>query len=392
MIFKANIKEALRSLLTAKQRTILALIGIIIGIGSVIGMVSIGSIVQMEALKQFRDMGIDIITVMKDYDSKGTAGTFSLPLILDLKGQSRTVLEVAPYMTSGAQFSYAGKETYIEMMGVTAAFFDLNKLSIQEGRFISDLDEQRFFCVIGAEIAKFFMKLGFENPIGKLFTFGGRIYTVVGVLKAISEGGGMRPGNINMSVITHITTASRAFERGEINSFMARVGVQNTAEIKSEIQSYFSKKAKGLRVRVRTAEELIEQMQKQMRLFTLLLGAIGSIALIVGGIGVMNVMLISVSERRKEIGMRRALGAQRSDIQGQFIIESVTLCLVGGFIGIVLGIGVSYAFSHFVKWGFMVSKSAIILGVCVSTAVGIFFGFYPARSAARLDPIAALRS
>jgi len=133
-------------------------------------------------------------------------------------------------------------------------------------------------------------------------------------------------------------------------------------------------------------------MKKQMQLFSLLLGAIGSIALIVGGIGVMNVMLISVTERRKEIGLRRALGAQQMDIQAQFIIESVTLCLAGGIIGIFLGIGVSLIFAKLSKWEFLVSYGSIALGFGVATAVGIFFGYYPARQAARLDPIKALRS
>lgn len=127
-------------------------------------------------------------------------------------------------------------------------------------------------------------------------------------------------------------------------------------------------------------------------ILSLLLGAIGSIALIVGGIGVMNVMLISVTERRKEIGIRRALGAQQSDIQSQFIIESVMLCLVGGLIGIILGTFVSYLFAYFTKWEFVVSYMAIILGFGVATAVGVFFGYYPARTASRMDPIKALRS
>ena len=149
---------------------------------------------------------------------------------------------------------------------------------------------------------------------------------------------------------------------------------------------------RGMAVRIRSAEEIIAQMQKQMRLFTILLGAIGSISLIVGGVGVMNVMLVSVAERKKEIGIRRALGAQRSDIQLQFIVESILLCMVGGLLGIGLGIGASYGISIFSKWSFSLSYDAILLGVIVSAAVGIFFGFYPARQASRLNPIDALRS
>jgi putative ABC transport system permease protein len=145
-------------------------------------------------------------------------------------------------------------------------------------------------------------------------------------------------------------------------------------------------------VEITSAEELIERMKKQMQMFSLLLGAIGSIALIVGGIGVMNVMLISVTERRSEIGLRRALGAQRGDIQSQFLIESVILCLVGGLIGIVLGTGVAFGFARLSQWQFVMSYTSVMLGFGVSTLVGVFCGFYPARTASRLDPIKALRS
>jgi putative ABC transport system permease protein len=133
-------------------------------------------------------------------------------------------------------------------------------------------------------------------------------------------------------------------------------------------------------------------MEKQMQLFTLLLGAIGSISLVVGGVGVMNVMLVSVTERKKEIGIRRALGAKRSDIQNQFLVEAMILSMLGGAIGIVIGIGVSYVLSIVNNWEYMISYMAILLGVGVSSSVGIFFGYYPAYQAARLDPITALRS
>ena len=144
-------------------------------------------------------------------------------------------------------------------------------------------------------------------------------------------------------------------------------------------------------VRVESAEKLIEQMHKQMRLFTLLLGTVGAISLLVGGIGVMNVMLVSVTERRLEIGIRRALGARRRDIQRQFLTESVILSLLGGAFGIAFGIGASYLISHYNGWTFLVSTPAVGLGVGITGGAGIFFGFYPAWQAARLDPVTTLR-
>jgi putative ABC transport system permease protein len=208
----------------------------------------------------------------------------------------------------------------------------------------------------------------------------------------VPDGGGMRPPNLNKAVLIHATTASRAYPDSKITSIIGRVRPgTGTPLLKQQVQAYFSARDKRRNVEVQTAEELIANMEKQMRLFTLLLGAIGSIALIVGGVGVMNVMLVSVSERRKEIGIRRALGAHREDVQTQFIIESVVLCLTGGLIGILIGVVISFLFAHFTKWEFMLSMNAVMLGIGVSSAVGVFFGYYPARQASRLDPITALR-
>ncbi len=389
MILKSNVTEAFRSLTSAKQRTILALVGIIIGIGSVIGMVSIGAIVQEEALRQFKDMGVDIATIRKE--SGGGKGEMTLKDILGLKGHG-DVAEVAPLILSSVEYGSGKSRLDMEQIGVTESFFDLNKIRLKSGRLITDLDAYRPFCVIGTETERVLKIAGRADPIGSRITLGSRVYTVVGVMDSVAEGG-MRPYGINRSAVTHITTASRSFQNSEINTCLVRLGGKEpSARAKAEIQAYFEAKSKGLRVGIQTAEELIAGMQKQMQLFSLLLGAIGSISLLVGGIGVMNVMLISVAERRKEIGLRRALGAQQSDIQMQFIMEAVVLCIAGGLIGILLGIGVSFIFAKISNWAFLVSYGSIILGFGVAAAAGIFFGYYPARQAARLDPIKALRS
>lgn len=390
MILKASVSEAMRSLTSAKQRTLLALIGIVIGIGSVIGMVSIGNIVRNEALRQFMEMGVDIVSVQADPSEKAARKGFALNDILDLPATVSDFTVVTPYIESQNETWLSGKREHITWFGVTEAFFPLNNIRMKEGRFISDLDIRRYFCVVSSETAQ---KIGHpgESPIGTHIAYGTRVFTVVGVLESISQGA-MRPYGLNEGVIVHITTALHAFSYPEIRNFLARVREKgNTVLLRKELEDYFAHREVGMRQRVRTAEELITSMQKQMQLFSILLGAVGSISLIVGGIGVMNVMLISVSERRREIGLRRALGAKRRDIQTQFLIESVALCLFGGIFGILLGVGVSYIFAHFSHWQFLVSGPAILLGFGVATTVGVFFGFYPARSAARLDPIKALR-
>jgi putative ABC transport system permease protein len=235
-------------------------------------------------------------------------------------------------------------------------------------------------------------RAGARRLVGEKIRLDGLPYIIVGVLQD-TPGWGMRQFNTNRSVFVPVSTSLRAFDDAKIESITARMAphVHYTAAAE-EVQGYFRHKVKDLKLEVQSAEQLIEQMEKQMQLFTLLLGAIGSISLIVGGVGVMNVMLVSVTERRKEIGIRRALGARRRDIQSQFLIESVILSLVGGLFGIALGIGASYIICHFTGWTFHASTAAVLLGFGVASAVGIFFGFYPAYQAAWLNPITALRA
>lgn len=400
MTLKAHIKASARNLYAAKQRTILALIGIVIGIGSVIAMVSIGTIVSAEALKQFKGMGTDIMTIRKDFswEQKATQKSdvpIQLNDALNIPVFCPTVLAVAPYISQDGEMSYTGKIIKVEggsVLGVTQAFSGINKLRVENGRFISDLDEYDHFCVIGNSIYQKIKESGVSNIIGEKIKLGGAIFTIAGVIEKASGGGMMRQFEPNESAYIHITTAMRLKGNAEISTITAQIKPGASAQsAQKQIKAYF-KKTKTPAVRVTTAQELIKNMQKQMRLFTLLLGAIGSISMIVGGVGIMNVMLVSVSERRKEIGICRALGATRKDIQSQFLTESVILSLIGGAIGIAIGVLLSFIVSYFSKWEFMISYLAILLGVFVSSTVGIFFGFYPARQASRLDPIVALRS
>ena len=400
MLLKSNITEAVRSLASAKQRTVLALIGIVIGIGSVIAMVSVGKIVQEEALRQFMELGTDLLTIEKERGGgppggggrQGSSAPLKLAEVMALPEKCPTVGVVAPSISVwGSGASYAGKKLErAGMLGVTESFREINKLRVGRGRFISDLDEQSRYCVIGATLGQELRKRGGGEVIGEKIRYGDAILTVVGVLEEVKQGG-MRRFEPNDSLYVHLTTALRMATEPEISTVLARVrpGIDN-ATARGQVGAYFA----GLKkpVKVSSPEELIAQMEKQMQMFTLLLGAIGSISLIVGGVGVMNVMLVSVTERRREIGIRRALGARRGDIKGQFLIESIILSLVGGLCGIVVGVGAARIISHFAKWQFLLSGSAILLGVGVATAVGVFFGFYPARQASLLDPIVALRS
>lgn len=402
MIHPSNLKEAARSLLSSKQRTILALIGIVIGIGSVIAMVSVGRIVQDEALRQFKEMGTDILTIEKEFGGGLPGGgggrpaaksALKLDTIRAIPSRCPAISSVAPSVRGTGEASFNGKKLERSgPMGVTASFLAINKLSIREGRFLSDLDEQSRFCVIGSQVAAELQKKGADPVVGSKIRIGDNLFTVIGVTSEVPQGG-MRRFEPNEMIYLHITTSLRVFANAEISSITARVspGYTNTAA-RDQVLAYFVSLGMGSAVRITSPEEIIAQMEKQMQMFTLLLGAIGSISLIVGGVGVMNVMLVSVTERRREIGIRRALGAKRSDIRGQFLIESVILSLIGGLFGIIFGLGASWLIAHFANWQFSLSVGAILLGVGVSNAVGIFFGYYPARQASLLDPIVALKS
>lgn len=393
MILKTNIKEAARSLYSSKQRTILALIGIIIGIGSVIAMVSIGKIVQTEALRQFMSMGTNILTIRKDSAGGGKASSLQMKDVFGIPSKCPAIVNVAPFMMGSGDVSYRGKKLESSaILGATESLSDLNKLSVKKGRFLSDLDEYSQYCVLGNSVTHSMMTLAGGEVIGQDLKINNRIFTVIGYLDEISAGG-MRSFDPNGAVFVHLTTLLRVQGNSEISNVLAKVregSANDTA--KGQVNEFFGRHTQIKDIVITSPEEMIAQMEKQMKLYTLLLGAIGSISLIVGGVGVMNVMLVSVAERRKEIGIRRALGAKRADIKSQFLIESMILSLVGGVLGILLGLGVSFALAHFAKWQFSVSYAAVLLGFGVSSAVGIFFGYYPAHQASKLDPIIALRS
>lgn len=398
MIIQANLNEAVRSLHSAKQRTLLALIGIVIGIASVIAMVTVGNIVQLEALRQFKELGTDILSVEKDFGSgdEGSRGAQAVLRGADVAAlvqDARSAQAVSAYaQVSAGEATFRGRKLErTNVLGVTESFLAMNKLTLQSGRFLSDLDEQARYVVLGADLAAEMQKNGVTQVVGESIRLGDTRYTVVGVLAPVAQSG-MRRFEPNVLVMLPLTTALR-LPGSEISVINVRVraGFSNAAAMR-EIQSIFQRRVRAPAVRITSPEELIRQMEKQMQMFTLLLGTIGSISLVVGGVGVMNVMLVSVTERRREIGVRRALGARRADIRQQFLIESIILSLLGGVIGIVIGVGAARVISHFAHWQFEWSPLAVLLGFVVSSAVGVFFGFYPARQASQLDPIVALRS
>jgi len=388
-----NLREAMRSLMSSKQRTFLALLGIVIGVASVIAMVSVGTIVQREALRQFVELGTDILRITDLTESRSTPGrTFGMQAAKAMRKASPDIGAMAPYTTSYGYVKYRAVQWSMPVIGCTAEMAGICKLRLSRGRHLTALDGGMLNCVIGEKLTSELSKLGVNDPIGKEILVLGNLCTIVGMLERVPMSD-MRPIEVNDGLLVSYSTLAAISGKDQVTNIIARLRVDgDTTRAQMQVRGFASKTFPSIHPVVRSAEEVIAQMNRQMNMMTLLLGVIGSISLIVGGVGVMNVMLVSVTERRREIGVRRAIGAQQRDIQWQFLLEAMLLCTIGGVIGIGFGVGSSWLIARYSEWEFLVSWMAVLLGGGVSIMVGVFFGFYPAIQASRLNPIDALRA
>lgn len=384
------VKEAVRSMLLKKQRTFLALLGIIIGIGSVIAMISVGEIVKHEAVKQFEELGTNIISIKKGFSYNDATmlkqrKNITIEVVNDLKNLS-SVENFSAHIDLNPDIIIGSKIVeHFSVMGVTPSFFRINKLKIESGRFLAPVDKISNNCVVGDDVESMVKK-----EKSNVLVLNQSVFKIVGVASSDANVG-IRSFDVGSTIFIDIYRAASFLKNPAISQIVVKVkkGITNF-QAKKDLRNFFN--LRKINVEIHSPDELVAQMEKQLRMFTLLLGAIGSISLLVGGIGIMNVLLVSVSERRKEIGIRRAIGAKQIDIQLQFLIESFILTTVGGILGIVVGIATSFAISKFSDWEFIFSYISIIAGITMSFLVGGFFGFYPARQAAKMDPINALRA
>ena len=388
---RANIAEACAGLLGAKQRTALALIGITIGVASVSAMISVGTIVRAEAARQFQELGTDIVKVRLRAREQGPQ---RVAIELSDARQITTLASIqaaAPYTIGSDRIVLDGTTTTpADVVGATTSILDLNRLTLAEGRFVTRLDAHQYFATIGAGIAAKLSAATGGTIIGAKIALGDTVMTVIGRLRKTAVG--ERAFDANRAVFIPIASARRVTPKATLRDIIARMSPDSDyRQATRELKDYFATRAPNAKVQVRSAEELIEHLHRQMRLYTLLLGTVGGISLLVGGIGVMNVMLVAVAERKTEIGIRRALGARRRDIQAQFLSEAIILSLLGGIIGVILAIGATYGICHFSSWSFTVSLQGTALGAIVAGSSGVFFGLYPAWHAAKLDPVVALQ-
>ncbi len=397
MKFIAHCQAGLSNLYLSKMRSLLALLGILVGTASVVAMVLGGELATNEALKQFKTLGTDLlaINISQNSDSSKhdeTPTTITLQQANAVVNVDHSVLAVAPYSQVYSPIQFNGHDINGSALGVTEAFVRIAHIDIARGRFISDLDGIAFYCVVGHTLYEDMKRYTLDDPIGKQLQIGKTIFTIVGIAAPWTENSFVY-ANIDSTVLIPIQTSHIISRFSLINNLILRLTPKaDIDKTKDLIEAYFHQIAPDKKVFFRSAKEFITRMEKQSEILTVFLGLIGGVSLLVGGIGVMNIMLVSVVERRREIGIRLAVGATRADIRSLFLLEATMLSLLGGLLGVILGIAIAYVIALCWHWAFTLFLLPIVIGFSVSVATGVFFGFYPAYQASELDPIVALRA
>jgi putative ABC transport system permease protein len=398
------IRIAMRALARNKLRSSLTMLGIIIGVGAVIAMVSVGQGAQQQAQAQIAAMGSNMLfvgagTVTRGGMRMGWGATKTL-VYDDMKAILRecpAVMAAAPGSQSSAQVVFGNDNWSTQINGTEPQYFEIRTWAFQQGSSFNqgDVDTAANVAVIGETVRK--NLFGATDPIGETIRISNLPFKVVGVLA--SKGTSAAMGNDQDDIIlVPITTLQKKITGQDWLRWIVVSAVSREASYTAQEQITSLLRDRH-RIRsgsdddfmVRNLADMADLADQSARLFTILLASIASISLIVGGIGIMNIMLVSVTERTREIGIRMAIGATEDDVQQQFLIEAIVLSLVGGAVGIAFGVSASYLITQTLGWPVLVSPVAIGAAVVFSMAVGIFFGFYPARKAARLDPIEALR-
>ena len=401
MLIGEIIQVALGAIAANKMRSFLTMLGIIIGIAAVITMVSLGEGAQRDVQQRLQSMGANVLTVRPGQNMFGGIDRGDARLTTQdaeaLLVEPRAVRAVAPEMERRQQVVYGAGNANLSILGSWPSYFDINNHSIAYGRLFTEGEERgrRTLAVLGARVGE---RLGVPLTsalIGERISIRGIPFEVIGVLE---EKGSQGWSNPDESIYIPLSTAQfRVFG----TDWVRAVSVQVTSERQmdaalAEIDQVLRREhrirpGEASDFNVRDQTSLLSTVQETAQTFTFLLAGIASISLLVGGIGIMNIMLVSVTERTREIGIRKALGAKRRDILMQFLLESLVLCIAGGALGCAAGIGGAMLMQNMGGYNIAVSAQAVGLAFGFSAAVGVFFGMWPARRAALLDPIVSLR-
>ena len=400
----ANIRIAMRALARNKLRSILTMLGIIIGVGAVIAMVSVGQGAQQQAQQQIAAMGSNMLFVQSGTVNRGgmrmgwgATKTLIYEDMVAILRECPSVKAAAPGSQATAQVVFGNDNWSTTVNGTEPQYFDIRSWPVAEGSSFSqdDVSMAANVAVIGETVRK--NLFGATDPIGETVRINNLPFKVVGLLIAKGTSAAMGQDQDDI-ILVPITTLQKKITGQDWLRWIMVSAVSKDASYTAQQQitallrdRHRIRSAQDDDFFVRNLADMADLADQNARLFTILLGSIASISLLVGGIGIMNIMLVSVTERTREIGIRMAIGATEGDVQQQFLIEAVVLSIVGGAVGILSGMGASYLITQTLGWPVLVSPTAIVAAVLFSMAVGVFFGFYPARKAARLDPIEALR-
>jgi putative ABC transport system permease protein len=399
------LRLGVRSLLVHKLRSVLSILGVVFGVAAVTAVSAVGEGARREAVAQIGSLGIDTLTV-RARPAAGAASTpgAAAPTGLRLR-EAEAVQAVVPNLVATAPVREAslsaeagGRATDAGVVGTTAAYRDAARLRLSAGRFLTDLDveDRKRVAVLGASIANTLFP--FEAPVGQRLALGGDWYDVVGVVegRAVSRSrtGPIRSRDVNRAVFVPLAALDRGSGRADgIDEIVLRIDDSERVGASAEVaRRVIQRTTGGAPIDVIVPREILRQKERTQRIFNVVTGAIAAISLLVGGIGIMNIMLASVAERTREVGIRRAVGAARRDIAAQFLVESSLLTSAGGVIGAVVGVAGSMAIQALAGWPTALSPGMLLAGLLVALAVGIGFGFYPAWHAAHLEPMEALRS
>ncbi len=402
--FLALFRDALRALRRNVLRTLLTMLGVIIGVAAVIAMVAIGGGASDQVKLQVDSLGENLVIVMAGgaqvgagvLGGAGTAGTLTVADAEAIRREVPGVRHVSPEARSAAQVAAGNENCSTQVLGVGVEYPALRNWPLAGGEFFGAAAERAAarVAVLGRTVAR--ALFGDGDPIGAVVRIDGVPFTVIGVLAA--KGANMMGQDQDDAVLVPYTAALRRL-LGQTNLRMINVGAESAAAmgpVQREIAALLRQRHRLPAGReddftIRTQEELAAFAGSTTRIMAGLLGAIAGVSLLVGGIGIMNIMLVSVTERTREIGLRLALGARRRDILRQFLIEAALLSAAGGVVGVAAGLGISRVAAWVLNWPAAAPVSVVAGAVVFSAGVGVFFGFYPARRAARMDPIEALR-
>lgn len=403
MDFNETFIESLRTLTLNKLRTGLAILGIVIGIGSVIALISLGQATQQSVQNSIQSLGANLLTVYPGSQNsgavRGAAGGATTLALEDAKAiqtspQVTTVKSVSPEVQSRAQITAGGNNSNVQVIGATSAYADVHNITMQSGSFISDQEATSKVAVVGPQVVSDLFPNN-SDPIGQSIRIKGISFRIIGV--TVSKGG---TGFLNQDDIVYIplTTAQlQIFGQSYLSSIgLAAKSSDVMTQAQNEVGYLLLSRHKlsdpsQADFSIFSQQDILSAASSATGTFTTLLSGIAAISLLVGGIGIMNIMLVTVTERTREIGLRKALGAKRKVIITQFLTESIILTFTGGFIGIVLGVLLSYVVSLVANFPFVISPGSILLAFAVSAGIGVLFGWYPASKAAKLEPIEALR-